>query len=76
MPLCYKAPPEREQFVLQLVSHMRQSTPEETRPNIMIGGKQECLDTVARFAATDRSFSSLIREIAASETLAVRKAGM
>lgn len=33
-------------------------------------------DVVERFDATDRSFASLIREIAASETLAVRKAGM
>jgi alkanesulfonate monooxygenase SsuD/methylene tetrahydromethanopterin reductase-like flavin-dependent oxidoreductase (luciferase family) len=50
MPLCYKAAPQREQFVLQLISHMRQSTPEETRRGIVIGDKQECLDTVERFA--------------------------
>jgi F420-dependent oxidoreductase-like protein len=50
MPLCYKAAPEREQFVLQLMSNMRATTPEETRRDIMIGAKQECLDTVERFA--------------------------
>jgi hypothetical protein len=33
-------------------------------------------DVVDRFNATDLSFTSLIREIAASETLALRKAGM
>lgn len=50
MPLCYNAAPEREQFVLQLMAQMRGSTPEETRRNIMIGKKQECLDVVERFA--------------------------
>ncbi len=50
MPLCYNAAPEREQFILQLMSRMRQTTPEEARREIMIGRKQECLDTVERFA--------------------------
>lgn len=50
MPLCYKAAPEREQMVQQLMASMRQTSPEEVRKNIMIGGKQECLDTVERFS--------------------------
>jgi hypothetical protein len=33
-------------------------------------------DVVDRFNSTDRSFTSLVREIAASDTLAIRKAGM
>jgi F420-dependent oxidoreductase-like protein len=50
MPLCYKAAPEREQMVLQLVANLRQTPAEEVRRDVMIGGKQECLDTVERFA--------------------------
>jgi alkanesulfonate monooxygenase SsuD/methylene tetrahydromethanopterin reductase-like flavin-dependent oxidoreductase (luciferase family) len=48
MPLCYRAP-DREQFVCQLIANMRQTTPEAARKQIMIGEKQECLDTVARY---------------------------
>jgi F420-dependent oxidoreductase-like protein len=48
MPLCYRAP-DREQFVCQLIANMRQTTPEAARKSIMIGEKQECLDTVARY---------------------------
>ena len=50
MPLCYKAAPEREQMVQHLMANMRQTTPEAAREGIMIGSKQECLDTVARYA--------------------------
>jgi F420-dependent oxidoreductase-like protein len=50
MPLCYRAAPEREQFVCQLMASMRQTTAEAARGQIMIGGKQECLDTVERYA--------------------------
>jgi F420-dependent oxidoreductase-like protein len=49
MPLCYRAKPEREQFVQQLMSNMRQTTPEAVRQEIMIGGNEECLATVDRF---------------------------
>ena len=49
LPLCYKAAPEREQFVCQLMARLRQTTPEEARSQIMIGGKEECLDTIARY---------------------------
>jgi alkanesulfonate monooxygenase SsuD/methylene tetrahydromethanopterin reductase-like flavin-dependent oxidoreductase (luciferase family) len=48
MPLCYRAP-DREQFVCQLIANMQQTTPEAARKSIMIGEKQECLDTVARY---------------------------
>ena len=50
IPLCYRAAPEREQFVCQVMASMRQTTPEQARPQIMIGQKQECLDTVERYA--------------------------
>jgi alkanesulfonate monooxygenase SsuD/methylene tetrahydromethanopterin reductase-like flavin-dependent oxidoreductase (luciferase family) len=32
-----------------LIASMRQTTPEEARKQIMIGEKQECLDTVERY---------------------------
>jgi F420-dependent oxidoreductase-like protein len=49
MPLCYKATPEREQFMCSLMANMRQTTPEAARAQIMIGDKQECLDAVERY---------------------------
>lgn len=49
MPLCYKAPPAREEFMCNLIAHMRQESPQAAREQIMIGGKQECLDTIARY---------------------------
>ncbi len=49
LPLCYRAAPEREQFVCNLLAGMRQTTPELARRQGMIGGKQECLDTIERY---------------------------
>jgi F420-dependent oxidoreductase-like protein len=49
LPLCYKNP-DGEGFVQNLVAGMRQCSPEEAREQILIGDKQECLDTVARYA--------------------------
>ena len=59
MPLCYKAPRERQEFMCNLIVHMRATspsgartiTPEMARKEIMIGDKQECLDTVERYVA-------------------------
>lgn len=51
MPLCYGGGTEREQMVTRLVAGMQQCSPEEARGRIMIGGKDECLETVARYAA-------------------------
>jgi F420-dependent oxidoreductase-like protein len=48
MPLCYRNK-EREDFVQGLIAGMRGTTAEEARKQIMIGEKQECLDTVARY---------------------------
>lgn len=48
MPLCYRAP-GREEFVQRLVAGMGQVTPAEARGEIMIGERQECLDTVERY---------------------------
>ncbi|MCW5889866.1 MAG: LLM class F420-dependent oxidoreductase [bacterium] len=49
LPLCYRASAEREAFVQQLVAGMRGTTPEAARESIMIGGKDECLETIARY---------------------------
>ncbi|MGH7893631.1 MAG: hypothetical protein ACREQL_03135 [Candidatus Binatia bacterium] len=49
VPLCYRAP-DREEFVQKLIARMRQTTPEEARKQIMIGDRQECLDTIERYA--------------------------
>ncbi len=49
LPLCYRASADREAFVCQLLASMRQTSPEDARKQAMIGDKQECLDTVARF---------------------------
>jgi F420-dependent oxidoreductase-like protein len=48
MPLCYRNK-DREGFVQGLIAAMRQTTPEAARGQIMIGEKQECLDTVERY---------------------------
>jgi F420-dependent oxidoreductase-like protein len=49
IPLAYNAGREREEFVCALVAGMSQTSPDEARSRIMIGGKQECLDTIERY---------------------------
>jgi F420-dependent oxidoreductase-like protein len=49
MPLCYRAPKEREQLVMNLIAGMEQSSPEKARRRIMIGGPEECFDTIQRY---------------------------
>lgn len=49
LPLCYKAAPPRQEFMCNLIAHMNQKSPEEVRRQIMIGDKQESLDTIARY---------------------------
>jgi F420-dependent oxidoreductase-like protein len=51
MPLCYRGGTEREETVTRLIAAMQQCSPEEARARIMIGSKDECLETVARYAA-------------------------
>jgi alkanesulfonate monooxygenase SsuD/methylene tetrahydromethanopterin reductase-like flavin-dependent oxidoreductase (luciferase family) len=50
LPLAYGAAPERQQFVCNLIAGMRQTSPALARKSIMIGDKQECLDTIERYA--------------------------
>lgn len=49
MPMCYGGGSEREKFMTQLIAGMQQCTPEEARRRIMMGSKDECLETVARY---------------------------
>ncbi len=49
MAFCYRAAPERENAVANLVAAMSGMTPEQARKQAMIGGKQECLDTIERY---------------------------
>jgi F420-dependent oxidoreductase-like protein len=49
IPLAYKADPERQQFMCNLVAGMRGTSPDEARKGIMIGDQAECLDTIERY---------------------------
>jgi F420-dependent oxidoreductase-like protein len=51
IPFSYRAAPEREQFLLNIVANMRQTTPEAARRQAIVGGKDECLETIARYVA-------------------------
>lgn len=72
MPLCYRASAEREAFVLGTMASLRQIAPEDVRPQIMIGGKEECLATVDRFvrAGVTHFIFMLFAPIAADEVQA------
>jgi len=49
MPLCYKAPKDREQMISGTVAGMTGGKPEEVRDRIMIGGKDECLNKINQY---------------------------
>jgi F420-dependent oxidoreductase-like protein len=49
MPLCYTEDPDRQNMMCGLTAAMNETTPEQARDSIMIGGKQECLDKVAAY---------------------------
>jgi F420-dependent oxidoreductase-like protein len=49
LALCYRAPKEREQATMAIVGAMSGQSPQEARKQIMIGDKQECLDTIERY---------------------------
>jgi F420-dependent oxidoreductase-like protein len=49
MSLCYKAAPEREEFMSNLIASMAQTSPDEAREQIMIGDKQQCLDKIESY---------------------------
>ena len=49
IPLCYRADKDREQRDMQLAAVLGRTSPEEARKQMMIGGKQECLDKVEQY---------------------------
>ena len=62
LPLGYQAPQSRQESICHLIAKRRQTTPEAARQQAMIGGKQECLDTIERYVragVTHFIFSSL-----------------
>jgi F420-dependent oxidoreductase-like protein len=49
IPLAYKADADRQSFICNLIAGMRGTSPEEARRGIMIGEREECLDTIERY---------------------------
>lgn len=49
MTLCYTRDPTRQQVMERLVAGMLRTTPEQARTAIMMGGRDECLETIARY---------------------------
>ena len=49
LPLCYKAPKDREQMVLGTVAAAAGGTPDAMRDRVIIGGKDECLDKIEQY---------------------------
>ena len=50
LPLCYSENSDRQEMMQNLYAAVRETSPEEARKSIMIGGKQECIDTVGKYA--------------------------
>ena len=49
IPLCYSAGKAQEEHDLKLGAALGRTTPENARQQMMIGGKQECLDKIAQY---------------------------
>jgi F420-dependent oxidoreductase-like protein len=49
IPLAYKADPDRQAFMCNLIAGMRGTSPDEAREGIMIGEKAECFETIERY---------------------------
>jgi alkanesulfonate monooxygenase SsuD/methylene tetrahydromethanopterin reductase-like flavin-dependent oxidoreductase (luciferase family) len=49
MPLCYTSDADRQSMVCNVMAMTRQTTPDQVRDQIMLGTKQQCLDTVDRY---------------------------
>jgi F420-dependent oxidoreductase-like protein len=48
--LCYRAGAQREAAMLGRAAAMSRGTPEEARKSVMIGGSDECFETIERYA--------------------------
>ena len=49
LSLCYKAAPPRQESMCNRMANMSQTSPEQARRQMLIGDKQECLDTIERY---------------------------
>jgi alkanesulfonate monooxygenase SsuD/methylene tetrahydromethanopterin reductase-like flavin-dependent oxidoreductase (luciferase family) len=49
MPLCYTENADRQNMVCNIMAMTRQTTPDQVRDQIMLGNKQQCIDTVERY---------------------------
>ncbi len=49
MPLCYKAPKQREEMITGGVASMAGIKPEQARDRVMIGDQQECIDKIEQY---------------------------
>ena len=49
MGLCYRAPKERESASVALISAMSNTPPEQARRQLMVGSREECLETIERY---------------------------
>jgi F420-dependent oxidoreductase-like protein len=49
LPLCYTGDADRQSMVCNVMALTRQTTADAAREMVMLGGKQQCLDTVERY---------------------------
>ncbi|MGO9602755.1 MAG: hypothetical protein ACLQAT_05010 [Candidatus Binataceae bacterium] len=49
IPFCYKASKEREEGEIKMAAALGRTSPDEARKQMMIGGTQECLDTIEQY---------------------------
>jgi len=50
IPLCYKGSKEREERATRLAATLGRTSPDEARKQMLIGGAQECLDTIEKYS--------------------------
>jgi len=50
IPLCYRASKEREERDTRTAAMLGRTSPDEARKQMLIGGAQECLDTIERYS--------------------------
>jgi alkanesulfonate monooxygenase SsuD/methylene tetrahydromethanopterin reductase-like flavin-dependent oxidoreductase (luciferase family) len=50
IPLCYKGSKEREERATALAATLGRTSPTEARKQMLIGGAQECLDTIEKYS--------------------------
>ncbi len=60
IPFCYRASREQEKAAIQFAAALGRRSPDEARRQMIIGGPDECLDTVERYARCDVTHFILI----------------